>query len=428
MKSVEMPKELFELNRDRLKRLMLKDSVAVVNSNDVYPTNADGVMAFHQNADMYYLTGINQEESILLLAPDAYDEGKREILFLRKPSEHLSTWEGDKLSKDEAKRISGVENVEWLSEFDTVFHQLMCEAENVYLNSNEHQRAASEVITRDIVFVRECMRKYPLHCYRRLARLMHELRAVKSDHEIKLIRKACEITARGFRRVLEFVKPGINEAEVEAEYAHEFIRDHANFAYLPIIAAGKNNCVLHYNSNERTCEDGDLLLMDVGAAYGYYNSDMTRTIPVNGRFTRRQKELYCAVLDVLKEMTGRMTPGKTIRDLREETDEVIAEKCVELGLLKRTQVRRLKSNKAPLRKYFMHGVSHPIGLDVHDAMYNHQKIEPGWLLTCEPGIYIRDEGVGVRLENTVLITEEGTVNLMSDIPIEPEEIEDIMNR
>ncbi len=428
MKPLPLPVELFALNRARLTRSLLPHSVAVLNANDIMPTNADGTMGHLQNADLFYLTGIHQEETRLLLAPDAYDPNHREILFLRQPNEHLTIWEGHKLSQEQATKISGIKNVKWLSDFPGLFRQIACEAETIYLNSNEHQRAAVEVETRDAKFVRECQRMFPLHRYERLARVMHSLRVVKSEHEIAAIQAACDLTGKGFRRVCRFVKPGVNEAEVEAEWAHEFIRHKGQFAYPPIIASGANNNILHYGQNDQPCRKGELLLLDVGAGLGNYMSDLTRTIPVSGRFTRRQKQVYHAVLRVVRAMVKAIVPGKTTKDLRTECEELIARECVDLGLLKPAQLRKSTPDNPAAAPFFMHGVSHPIGLDVHDVTYNHYRIAPGWVLTCEPAIYIKEEGFGIRLENTILVTESGQQDLMANIPIEPDEIETLMNR
>lgn len=428
MKPVPTKSDLFTLNRDRLRKLLPKNSLAILNANDVMPTNADGTMGHLQNSDLFYLTGIHQEETLLVLAPDAFDEKQREVLFLREPNEHLAIWEGHKLTKEQATKISGIQQIKWLSEFPTVFRQLMCESDQIFLNSNEHYRALPEVETRDARFIRDCQRRYPLHTYRRLAPLMHELRVVKSKHEIELIQHASRITGKGFRRVLRMTKPGVNEAELEAVFAHEFIRNLGCFAYPPIIASGANNCILHYNQNDQVCRKGELVLLDVAAGYGNYMSDLTRTIPVSGRFTRRQRQVYDAVLRVFRQMVKAMVPGKTILDLRKETEALVAKECVDLGLLKATQVRKQDPDNLAVKKYFMHGVSHPIGLDVHDVLYARQKIAPGWVLTCEPAIYIREEGFGIRLENTIVVTETGQLDLMADIPIEADEIEAAMRR
>ena len=418
---------LFISNRHRLTQLLLPRSVAVLNANDVLPTNADGTRPYVQNADLYYLTGLRQEETILVLAPDAFEPTHREVLFLREPNEHLATWEGHKLSQAEATQISGIRSVRWLSQFPTVFRQLMCEMDHVYLNTNEHPRAVVEVEPRDLRFIRQVQAQYPLHEYHRLAQLMHQLRVVKAPAEIELIRDASTLTGRGFKRVLRFVRPKVTEAEVQAELAHEFTRHGGDFAYPPIIAAGANNCILHYVANDQTCRTGQLLLLDVAASKSGYMSDLTRTVPVSGRFARRQRQVYDAVLRVFREMIKRILPGKTTRDLRRECEAMLTEECLALGLLKKAQVRRQDPERPAIGAYFMHGVSHPIGLDVHDVTYNHYLIQSGWVLTCEPAIYIPKEGFGIRLENTIAVTETGPVDLMADIPIEPDEIEQIMN-
>lgn len=428
MKHVAINPELFCANRERLKQHLSKKSLAVFNANDIMPTNADGTMLGVPNSDLFYLTGIAQEESMLLLAPDAFEEKHREILFIREPNEHLKIWEGHKLSKEQAQQISGIKQVQWLSEFPGIFRGLVGEADTIYLNSNEHARASVEVETRDARFVRDCQARYPLHQYRRLAPLMHRLRSIKSEEEIKLIRDASSLTGKGFARVLRFLKPGVNESEIEAEFAHEFIRNRGVFAYPPIIASGANNCILHYNQNDQTCKKGDLVLLDVAAGLGNYMSDLTRTIPVSGRFSRRQKQVYNAVLRIFRQMVRNMIPGKTTRDLRLECEELTAKECVDLGLIKMSQLRKKETVSAAVKKYFMHGVSHPIGLDVHDVTYNSYTIQPGWVLTCEPGIYIQEEGFGIRLENTIAVTATGQLDLMADIPIEAEEIEALMKK
>jgi len=423
-----LPPALFTLNRERLVRRLRPRSLAVFNANDIMPTNADGAMGHVQNADLFYLTGVHQEESILLLAPDAFDPNHREILFVRQPNEQLAIWEGHKLTKEQATAVSGIKNVKWLSDFPTVFRSLACELDNIYLNTNEHQRADVTVMTRDVRFIRECQKSFPLHHYQRLAPLMHELRVVKSPFEIDAIRAACDLTGKGFRRVCKFLKPGVNEADVEAEFAHEFIRHKGQFAYHPIVAGGVNNNILHYTQNDQACKKGDLLLLDVAAGLGNYMSDLTRTIPVSGRFTRRQRQVYHAVLRVFRAQVAALVPGKTTKDLRTECEELLTKECVDLGLLKLSQIKKQTPENPAVRPFFMHGVSHPIGLDVHDVTYNHLKISPGWVLTVEPAIYIKEEGFGVRLENTVVVTEDGPLDLMAGIPIEAGEIESLMNQ
>ena len=428
MKPVAIPSALFTLNRARLVKKLLPRSLALLNANDVMPTNADGAMGHLQNADLFYLTGVHQEETILLLAPDAFDPNHREILFVREPNEHLKIWEGHKLTKAQATAVSGIKNVKWLAEFPVIFRQIVCEMENIYLNTNEHQRADVAVGSRDARFIRDCRKNFPLHRYQRLAPLMHELRTVKSSSEIDAIRAACDLTGRGFIRACKFVKPGVNETEVEAEFAHEFIRHKGQFAYPPIIASGANNNILHYGQNDQVCKKGELLLLDVAAGLGNYMSDMTRTIPVGGKFSRRQKQVYDAVLRIFRAQVAALVPGKTTKDLRIECEERIAKECVDLGLLKLSDIKNQKPDEPVVKKFFMHGVSHSIGLDVHDVMKVDAKIAPGWVLSVEPAIYIPNEGFGVRLENTLLVTENGQLDLMAKIPIEADEIEALMNR
>ena len=428
MKAVPLPAALFTLNRERLVKKLLPRSLAMLNANDIMPTNADGSLGHLQNADLFYLTGVHQEETMLLLAPDAFDPSHREILFVRQPNEQLAIWEGHKLTKEAATKISGIKNVKWLSEFPVIFRQVICELENVYLNSNEHQRADVTVETRDVRFIRDCQKSFPLHRYQRLAPLLHALRVVKSSYEIDAIQAACDLTGKGFKRVCKFLKPGVNEAEVEAVFAHEFIRHKGQFAYPPIIASGANNNILHYGQNDQVCKKGGLLLLDVAAGLGNYMSDLTRTIPVSGRFTRRQKQVYNAVLRIFRAQVAALVPGKTTKDLRTECEAITAKECVDLGLLKMSQIKKQTPDNPAVRPFFMHGVSHPIGLDVHDVTYNHFKIEPGWVLTVEPAIYLKDEGFGVRIENTVVVTENGQLDLMAHIPIEADEIEDLMHR
>jgi Xaa-Pro aminopeptidase len=426
MRHAPIPSSLFVENRARLRELLQPKSLVALNNNDVLPTNADGTLILHPNADLFYLCGIEQEESILLLFPDATDPRHREILFVRENSPLVETWEGKRLSKDEAKAASGIGRVEWLTEFPVIFRTLMCEAENVYLNANEHPRAVVTVETRETRFVHETQRAFPLHRYHRLAPLLHALRAVKSDAEVALLRQACAITGDGFRRVARFVKPGVNETQVEAELAQEFISQNGKFAYSPIIASGINACALHYIQNNAPCRDGDLLLLDVAASYANYNADLTRTIPVNGRFTRRQRQIYDAVLRVYRVCEAALKPGLTALAWREIADEAMTKELVDIKLVKATDARKQGPEKKALRKYFMHGIGHPIGLDVHDVSVIGAPMQAGWVVTCEPGIYIPEEKLGIRLEDTVLVTKDGPQSLMADIPMEAEEIEALM--
>lgn len=419
---------LFSANRQRLKALLLPNSLAIVNANDVPVTNADGTMAMSPNSDLFYLAGVEQEQSILLLYPDADDEKHREILFLREPTPKLELWEGEKLSKQQARKLSGIRRIEWLADFPQLFHRLMCECEHVYLNSNEHKRAAIEAESREARFVSDTISRYPLHDYHRLARLMHRLRIVKSVPELELIRHACRLTEGGFRRLLRFVKPGVNECEVEAELAREFIRNCSGFAYLPIIATGLNACALHYVANSSVCRKGDLLLLDVAAKYANYNADMTRTIPIGGRFTPRQRKVYNAVLRVLRQSIRNLTPGKKPRDWQKEGEQLMEKELVDLGLITLRDIKRQDPDEPAFKKYFMHGLGHPLGLDVHDVGLTTEAIQPGWVMTCEPAIYVKEEGFAIRLENDVLVTEHGPTDLMDSIPIEADEIEQLMKK
>ena len=419
---------LFSENRQRLRALLPAGGMAIVNANDIPPTNADGTLTGVPNSDLFYLSGVEQEESILVIFPDAHDEKHREILFLRETSEHIAIWEGHKMTKPGARKASGIEHVMWLQDFPTIHRILMCQADTVFLNSNEHARAGIQVQTRDARFIQDTQAAFPLHRYERLARLMHQLRPVKSKSEVDLIREACGITRDGFLRVLPFVKPGVNECEIEAEFAHEFIRRRARFSYNPIIASGKNSNVLHYLENDKTCRKGDVLLLDVGAAYANYAADMTRTIPVSGKFSKRQKEIYAAVLRVMRGCTAALVPGILPRDWQKHAEHLMEEELLQLGLLKPRDIKKQDPDRPALKKYFMHGVGHPLGLDVHDVAVTGQPIEAGWVMTVEPGLYIPEEGFGIRLENDILVTQDAPIDLMADIPIEAAEIEELMRR
>ena len=417
---------LFVENRQRLAALFPANALAVVNANDLWTINGDATQPAIANSDLFYLTGVEQEQSILVLYPEADNEKHRELLFLREPTPETETWEGHKLTKAEARQLTGIENIHWLSDFPRILHQLVCESDHIFLNSNEHKRAIIEVESREARFVAEMQRKYPLHEFHRLAQLMHRLRAVKSASEIALIRRASNLTHQGFERVLKFTRPGVYEYQVEAEFNHEFLYHGGRMAYPPIIGSGINACCLHYLANDQKCRAGDLLLMDVGASYANYNSDMTRTIPVSGRFTRRQRQVYKAVLRVLRQSIAGLVPGKKIKDWQKEAEAMTESELLELGLLTKAQIKRQDPDKPAFKQYLMHGVGHPLGLDVHDVGITTNPLAPGWVMTVEPGIYIREEGFAVRLENDVLITENGPVDLMSHIPIEPEEIEERM--
>ena len=423
--------DLFTNNRKRLLKSISKNGLVVVNSNDIMPTNADGTMAFKQNTDLFYLTGIEQEETVLVLCPDFPDKKYREVLFVRQPNEHLEKWEGHKLSKKEASEISGIKTVSWTSEFKGLFHHMMAMGgvDRVYLNTNEHYRSDVVVQTRDARFIEWCQAAYPLHTYDRLAPHMGLLRKEKQSREIELMQKACDITEKGFRRVLKFVEPGVMEYEIEAEFIHEFMRNGSmGFAYNPIIASGKNNVVLHYIENNQKCKSGDLLLLDVAAEYANYNSDLTRTIPINGRFSKRQKEVYNSVLRVMRYAMSIMGPAVVYFDYHKEVEKFMESELLKLKLISKTDVKNQSPESPVSKKYYYHGTSHMLGLDVHDVGNMHDKMKVGSVWTVEPGIYIKEEGFGVRLENNVVIKNKGVLDLMRNIPIEADEIEEIMNR
>jgi len=420
--------ELFIDNRRRFREQLPPASLAIFHSNDVMPTNADGTLPFRQNNDLFYLSGVDQEESILVLFPDATLPQYREILFLKETSEHILVWEGYKLTKDEARAQSGVPTIMWLDSFKTVLPALMNEAQNVFLNTNEHIRSVVEVETRDARFIKWIREAYPLHTYRRAAPLLHLLRAIKSPEEIRLMRRAAGITGDAFRRLLGFVRPGVMEYEVEAEIVHEFLRQGSRGpAYGSIIASGANACILHYVSNDRECKDGDVMLLDFGAEYANYAADLSRSIPINGKFTKRQRDVYEAVLRVMKFATSQLLAGNNIEEYHAAVGRTMEQELVKLDLLNESDVKN-QDPAAPLyKKYFMHGTSHYLGLDVHDVGFKYRTFEPGMVYTCEPGIYIREEGLGIRLENDILITQSGNEDLMRDIPLEADEIERLMS-
>lgn len=426
MRHAPIDPAVFIANRDRLRALLPPGAVAIIHAADVMPTSADGSMPIHPAPDLFHLTGIEQEESVLVLAPSAFDPAHREMLFVRQADEGVSTWEGHKLSKEEAQAISGVAKVRWVPELPAVLHRLMCEATSVYLDANEHERARGAIEPRDLRMARQLMHDYPLHRYERLAPLMRRLRAVKTPAEIAIIKRSIEITAAGFRRLASVLRPGTMEYELEAELAHEFIRNRATMAYQPIIASGRNACVLHYTTNDQPCRDGDLVLLDIGARHANYNADLTRVLPVSGTFTSRQRAVYEAVLRVLRASISQATPGTLHRDWTRAAQAHMNEELVGLGLISRDDVAKGTPEEPACRKYFMHGLGHPLGLDVHDLAPLDGRFEAGWVITVEPGIYIPEEGIGVRLENDILVTADGPVDLMAGIPIEPDAIEALM--
>jgi Xaa-Pro aminopeptidase len=428
MRYEKLSSTLFIKNRAKLIELLPPKSMVIISSNDIMPTNADGTMGFKQNSDLYYLSGLDQEETLLILYPDAPEDQYKEIAFVKETSELIEIWEGHKFTKQEAIEISGIKNIQWTSNFEQVLKTIIYSAEQIYLIDNEHIRNSSLVETQNDRLNLEIKEKYPLHKIERLAPLLNVIRMQKETIEIEALQKAIDITEKAFRRILKFTKPGVFEYEVEAEFIHEFIKNRSNgFAYTPIIASGSNACVLHYIENTLACKDGDMLLLDVGACYANYNADMTRTIPVNGRFTKRQKQVYEAVHDVLNFATQIMTSGTYWVDYQKEVEKYMESKLIDLGLFTRNDVEKQDKHQPLFKKYFMHGVAHHLGIDVHDVWDKYKPFASGMVLTCEPGIYIREEGLGIRLENNLLITDKGAVNLMKNIPIHWEEIETLMN-
>lgn len=420
--------QLFINNRARLRELLPRNSLVILNANDLLPTNADATLKLRQNSDLLYLSGIDQEDTILVLFPDAPDPKHRELLFLKETSELIAVWEGQKHTKVTATKTSGIGHVHWLDAFQNIFRMLMKQADHVFLNTNEHARAADTVETRDLRFIRDTQRTYPLHDYCRLAPLTEELRAIKSDIEVAVIKRACDITESGFRRILKFIKPGVKEYEIEAELIHEYIRHGSDgFAYDPIIGSGANACVLHYLENHDTCLDGEMLLMDVASRYANYNSDLTRTVPVNGRFTGRQREVYNAVHRTMDKCNEMLRPGVLIKEYQEEVGLLVQSELLQLGLISQQEIDDQDPDSPAYKKYFMHGTSHHIGLDVHDVGDTSLPVQPGMVFTIEPGIYIRDEKLGVRLENNYLIGEHKNTDLMATIPVDADEIEELMN-
>ena len=429
MRTQSIDPQLFIRNRQKLRELLPPKSIVIVLANDVLPTNADGTMAFKQNTDLFYLCGVNQEDTALILFPDATDPNQREMLFVKETSELIAIWDGEKLSKEQARAATGIQRVEWIASFEAMLHGLIPQADNIFLTTNEHLRAVVVVETANDRFIKKCQQRYPLHRYQRLAPLMHQLRMTKEPQEIAIMQHACDITEAGFRRVLPFIKPGVGEWEVEAELLHEFVRRGSRgFAYNPIIGTGKNACVLHYLENNCVCEDGQMLLMDVAAEYVGWASDLTRTVPVNGRFTPRQRDVYNAVLRVLRACNQILRPGNTPMEYQKQVVEIMEKELVDLKLIDMKEAKNQGPDKPLVRKYFMHGTSHHLGLDVHDVCPPHQPYDVGMVFTIEPGIYIREENMGIRLENDVVIGAESNFDLMGKIPIEADEIEDLMNQ
>ncbi len=429
MKYDRIDKALYIYNRERFVNLMQADALAVFNSNDIYPVSADSTMPFQQHRDILHLSGVDQEESILVIAPNATKPEHREILFLRETNEHIAVWEGAKLNKEQAFEVSGIKTVYWLKDFDRVFKELMSETSFIYLNTNEHLRADTTVETREDRFINKVKGDYPGHQALRSAPIMHEIRSIKHPIEIELMQHACNLTKAGIERLLKFIKPGVWEYEIEAELLHEFVRQRSNgFAYTPIVASGANACVLHYIENNAQCKDGDVILLDVGAEYANYASDLTRSLPVSGRYTDRQKAVYNAVLRVKKAAELMLVPGTMLAEYHKEVGKLMEAELIDLKLIDKTDVKNQDPNWPAYKKYFMHGTSHYIGLDTHDVGPWNKPMKAGMVFTCEPGIYIPEENLGIRLEDDLVVQESGApLNLMGTIPIEADEIEDIMN-
>lgn len=430
MKYLPINNKLFIKSRAKFSAQMKPKSIAVFNSNDIFTTGADSTLPFEQHSDILYLSGADQEESILLLFPDSINKNHREILFLTETNEHIAIWYGAKYSKEEATNVSGIKTIYWLSEFKKVFYDLMTEADTIYFNTNEHYRQSVELESREDRFIKKCKADFPAHKWEKSNQILQEIRGTKEPEEIEIIQKACNITEKGFNRILPFVKPGIMEYEIEAEFMHEFLRNRSNgFAYTPIIASGYSACVLHYIDNNKECKDGDMLLMDVGADYANYSSDMTRTIPVNGRFTDRQKAVYSAVLRVKNEATKMLAPGVLWAEYQKEVGHLMTSELLGLGLIDKTDVKNENQDWPAYKKYFMHGTSHHMGLDTHDYGALKTPMKAGMVFTVEPGIYIPEEKMGIRIEDDVVIQKTGVpFNLMHNIPIEIEEIEELMNK
>lgn len=419
---------LFKLNRKNFAKQMKQGSVAIFVSNDMMTKSADSSYKWRQNPDLFYLTGVDQEDTFLVLFPDAPVPEWREILFVRETNDHIRTWEGNKLTKEDAQRVSGVNEVRWSSAFQASLAALLYQADHVYLNTNENDRSGDTTESAEFKFATKLKHRFPLHNFHRSAPIMADLRAVKSEHEVAQLKKAVEITEKGFRRLLKFVKPGIWEYEIEAELIHEYIRNRSTgHAYEPIIASGENACVLHYVANDQQCKKGDLLLLDCAAEYANYNADLTRTIPVSGKYTARQKAVYNAVLHVMREARSMMKEGLVLYDFNMEVGKIMEDELIKLKLIDKAAVKKQDPKNPLYKKYFPHGTAHFLGIDVHDIGNRYAKLKAGAVLTCEPGIYIREEKIGIRIENNILITKGKPTDLMASVPIEAEEIEELMN-
>jgi len=429
MRYIPLNNSIYKRNRLNFMDQMKGNCMAIFNSNDIYPVSADSELPFAQHRDMFHLAGIDQEETILILYPSSKDSKTREILFIRRSDEHTKIWEGEKLSKDLASKLSGIESIHFVEDFKNILHLITSKVDTFYINKNEHYRANSPVETREDRFISWLLKKYPAHNVAKSNPILQRLRSIKHIDEIDQIRKACQITKKGFNRVLKFIKPDVWEYQIEAEFIHEFINNSSKgFAYSPIIASGQDNNVLHYVKNNKQCKDGELILMDVGAEYGNYSSDMTRTIPVSGHFSKRQKEIYNTVLRVKNEATKLLTVGNNWKNFHDQVGEIMTKELLDINLLDKADIKNQTKKNPAYKKYFMHGTSHHLGLDTHDYGLLDDLFQENMVFTVEPGIYIPEEGFGVRLEDDVVIQTKGEpINLMEDIPIETDHIEELMN-
>lgn len=428
MKYKPLSPELYRLNRRRFISQMKPDSIAIFLSNDLMPRNGDQFFPFRQNSALFSLSGLDQEDTILVLFPDCVKDGFQEVVFIKKTTERIAIYDGQKYNKEEATKISGIQKVFWLDEMDKVLNELILLSKRIYVNLNENEYYHSKIQTNNLRFAKSLQGRYPAHKFHRSGPILKKMAMIKSKYEVNAIDKACEITEKAFRRVLDFVKPGVMEYEVEAEIIHEFIRNRANgHAYSPIVASGKNSCILHYVDNNQVCKDGDILLMDFGAEYANFAADMTRVIPINGQFSTRQKAVYKAVLKVMQEATQMLVPGMMMDDYHREVGKMMEKELLQLKLISKTDIKNQDPDKPAYKKYFMHGTSHHLGLDVHDLSSQYVPIQAGMVFTVEPGIYIPEENIGVRLENNILVTDHEPINLMASIPVEVEEIEELMN-
>ncbi len=429
MKYLPITNKLFIKNRKKFASKLKPNSLAIFNSNDIYPVSADSTLPFAQHRDIFYLSGVDQEESILVIFPDAPKKEHREMLFLKETNEHIAVWEGEKLDEESAFTTAGIKSVYWLDEFDKVLAEIMTQTENVYINTNEHYRANVETETREARFIKKLKQNFPAHTYLRSQPILQRLRSIKETAEIALMQQACNITEQGFRRVLAFVKPDVMEYEIEAEYTHEFIRSRSNgHAYTPIIASGYSACVLHYIENNQQCKAGEVILMDVGSSYANYSSDMTRCVPVSGKFTKRQAAVYNAVLRVKKAAAKMLVPGTIWADYHIEVGKIMTKELLDLKLITKADIKNENPDWPAYKKYFMHGTSHHIGLDTHDYGILTEPMQAGMVFTVEPGIYIPDEDLGIRLEDDYVIQAKGEpFNLMANIPIELDDIEALMS-